>query len=50
MHVVLRGEQELAQWLASHIKGVDPKLEPCVKCAARSAPPEVRRLPCRAAA
>ena len=33
-HLVVRVEQELAQWLASHIKGIDVKLAPCVKRAA----------------
>ena len=33
-HLVLRVEQELAQWFANHIKGVDAKLAPCVKKAA----------------
>lgn len=33
-HLVVRVEQELAQWLAGHIKGIDVKLAPCVKRAA----------------
>ena len=33
-HLVLKVERELAQWLASHIKGIDAKLAPCVRRAA----------------